>query len=74
MDQEAVRLGVENKILAELKQKIGETRDSLWQTRSGERYMEILELKSQGRRQEYEEQMDRFLGELTDGYHRNTGF
>ena len=74
MDEEAAKLGVEDKILAELKQKIEETRDSLWQTRSGERYAGILEHKKQGRQREYEEEMDHFLAELTDGYHRNTGF
>lgn len=74
MDEEAARLGVEDKVLAELKQKIEETRDSLWQTRFGERYAKMLELEKQGRQQEYEEEVDRFLAELTDGYHRNTGF
>lgn len=74
MDKAAREYGVDEKTMAELKLQIEEARESLWASEEGSRYAALREIKNQGRQKEYEQQMDVFLKDLTDEYHRNTGF
>ncbi len=74
MEKTAESLGVDSQTVAGITEQIREAQDSFDQSHAAGHYKELKEKMENGDLQSYEEGMKGYLKELTDSYHKNTGY
>lgn len=74
MQRTAESLGVDDHTLAKIRDQLKEARESFGQASNVLRYKELKERMENGDIKSYEDGMKGYLKELTDSYHKNTGY
>ena len=74
MMKTAESLGVDPHTVEQIREKIEEAKESFDESAGAARYQELKNRMENGELRSYETGMKDYLKELTDSYHKNTGY